>query len=1718
MSEIKIHKKRMIKQITSLLLAALLALVSLKSYSQCTALFSANKDPLQGCEVLTVQFFDQSTNVLSRIWDFGDGTATVTAQNPVHSFNAGKKGDTTYVVRLTITCASGTSSATKSVSVYAQPKIDFNSNKSSVCAIRDSICLTNLTGYNPQNTYLWNFGDGTVSDKYEPCKIYSTPGTYTITLSVTNNRGCLDTRTKTNFIKVEPVPSTAFIVSSSSGCLPFNVTFTNTTDLSQGEFKLWTWDFGDGSPKVLAFNPPAHTYTAPGDYKVTLGATNNLGCYNFSSQSISVKSSPIAAFTASSPICENGYASFNFTGSYTNMPVFTWNFDSPSTVTGPAQGPRQVKWDLPGTKTITLTVDEGGCTSSFSDKVQVVPVAKPYIELLEFGDTVCTGEYVTFTSMPEGYSNYRFYVNSTLVKNSSENFYTGTGFSNGDKISVRVTDNVGCSEIAANPLTLHVLQTPSITLSSSAPGNSICKNGSITFTALPNSYPSYSFYINNQLVQAGAANSYTSSALSDKDMVYATATYKVCQSAITQPISVSVIDPLPAPQVYCGTSTLTSVEFRWDQVTDATQYEVSVNNGAFVSPSSGSSGLSHIVTGLTAGDNVKIRVRASNSSPCAAGLVSQEVTCSPIICTAISYRQANQIINICQGESANLEITDINVASYSVEWNGEAPSSNLKYTYLPAGNSMIPVKVYNLSQALCPPVEKSFDIRVAPRSIVRLSSSAKGDSICTDGSVTFTVTPADLGYYEFYCNGLLLQSGQFNSYSASGIKSSQKYYVKASNGACYLNSDTLSLKVIERLKTPQVFPGASTNSSVTFQWDQVQGAKGYVVSVNSGPFISPSTGNAGLQHTVSVTKQGQAVTLAVMALGNEPCGNSDISQAATGYAEQCPNVTFSLETYYNICKGDSVKLEILDINITDYTVKWGSMAPSRARSVWVKPVRDTVIAVSVKSDGRLLCPPVTRYVDINVGKTPDAIIMTSSDPDNRVCLGESIKFTANPGGYDSYLFLDNGQFLTESSFNEWTSDGTKSSYKISAKAVNDGCVSPLSNVINAVSLSKLKTPQVNAGTTTTSTISFSWDTIPGAVGYLVSINSGAFTTPSSGATGLNHTVTGLNPGDPAVINVIAVGNPDCSNSHPSNPVTGYANSCSGISFRIQPYQSICENATAELKVTDINVPNYSISWNNGAYSNVTLMSLTAKKDTIITVSVRDNDNPGCPAPIKYFDIRVKKVIPVTITSDAVKDTICDGNVLNLTATAGFERYLFIDNATVLQDSSINYYKSSAIATNNNLFSRVYQDGCLSATNQIHITVLKMPELTISASKSGKICKDEPVDFTFTPGFMRYVVSNGVSDLAQTTTNRITLPVSDSVITVTGFNSRNCFVEASTKIRFDVKPRPTTSISCSADSICLNESATFYSLPKTLPRYDFYKNNARVQSSAASSYATDSLRVGDIISVIGVDSNGCTSQPSVSAFPFVVPSPNTVIMASSDGVCLNSTATLYMVKDPAFPQAQYYWSTGEKTDLINVTPLVDTKYNLFYSDLVCKDVRIADKTILVDRDPAPDANAGPDVTICIKDSIRLNASGGKKYLWNSNPTISPLDVSNPYAKPEVTTVYTVTVTNQYCKDVDSVKVTVDLCLEGLTDPVPQIISPNDDGINDFLVIYNIDYFTENSLVIYNRWGNRVFSAKPYDNTWSGKSDKGEPLPDGTYFWVLDLGNGNKSESGYIVIHR
>ncbi|MDR3706051.1 MAG: gliding motility-associated C-terminal domain-containing protein [Paludibacteraceae bacterium] len=90
-------------------------------------------------------------------------------------------------------------------------------------------------------------------------------------------------------------------------------------------------------------------------------------------------------------------------------------------------------------------------------------------------------------------------------------------------------------------------------------------------------------------------------------------------------------------------------------------------------------------------------------------------------------------------------------------------------------------------------------------------------------------------------------------------------------------------------------------------------------------------------------------------------------------------------------------------------------------------------------------------------------------------------------------------------------------------------------------------------------------------------------------------------------------------------------------------------------------------------------------------------------------------------------------------------------------------------------------------------------------------------------------------------------------------------------------------------------------------------------------------------------------------------------------------------------------------------------------------------------------------------------------------------------------------------------------------IPQGFSPNGDGVNDYFVINNIEQYPHNHIVILNRWGDKVYESNPYANGWDGRNYFGlkmgtDPLPIGTYFYILDLGNKSKIKKGSVYLSR
>jgi gliding motility-associated-like protein len=81
-------------------------------------------------------------------------------------------------------------------------------------------------------------------------------------------------------------------------------------------------------------------------------------------------------------------------------------------------------------------------------------------------------------------------------------------------------------------------------------------------------------------------------------------------------------------------------------------------------------------------------------------------------------------------------------------------------------------------------------------------------------------------------------------------------------------------------------------------------------------------------------------------------------------------------------------------------------------------------------------------------------------------------------------------------------------------------------------------------------------------------------------------------------------------------------------------------------------------------------------------------------------------------------------------------------------------------------------------------------------------------------------------------------------------------------------------------------------------------------------------------------------------------------------------------------------------------------------------------------------------------------------------------------------------------------------------IPKGVSPNDDAFNDF---FNLEKFDVKKVTIFNRYGINVYEMENYVKQWDGKSNNGKELPDGTYYYIVDLNNG-KTKTGWVYLNR
>ena len=308
-----------------------------------------------GSAPLAVQFLDTSTNSPSSwVWSFGDG-GTSGGPNPVHTYAS----QGAYTVTLTVTNSAGsnTTSLTNYITVSQVTVAPTAIFKATVTSGYEPLTVQFVdASLNSPNTWVWSFGDGGTSTLQNPTHTYTTPGTYSVTLTATNSAGS-NTVSQTGYITVNAaVPFASFASNVTSGINPLSVQFTDTSNNTP---TAWYWTFGDGYTSTL--QNPVHTFSS-GSYAVSLGVTNTAGS-NTSTMPAYINVSNAASPPVSSFIADirSGSAplTVQFTDTSGNSPNgWQWSFGDGSQSTD--QNPTHT-YVQSGTYSVSLTaVNSGG--------------------------------------------------------------------------------------------------------------------------------------------------------------------------------------------------------------------------------------------------------------------------------------------------------------------------------------------------------------------------------------------------------------------------------------------------------------------------------------------------------------------------------------------------------------------------------------------------------------------------------------------------------------------------------------------------------------------------------------------------------------------------------------------------------------------------------------------------------------------------------------------------------------------------------------------------------------------------------------------------------------------------------------------------------------------------------------------------------------------------------------------------------------------------------------------------------------------------------------------------------------------------------------------------------------------------------------------------------------------------------------------------------------
>ena len=1609
-----------------------------------------------------------------------------------------------YTVTGTAAVTGCTNTSARTITVNPLPIVSSTTSNSVVCfGVNTTL---NGTG---ASTYTWTGG---VTDGVA----FAPSSTTTYTVNGTSAAGCTNTNVAIRTITVNPLPVVSGAVTNSIIC------YGAPTTLNGSGASTYTWT--GGVTDATAFNP-----SSTANY--SLSGTDAAGCTSTNSAVYSVTVNPLPVVTANSSttsICDgfpvtltggsadtytwtggvsNGIAfvppataSYSVSGTNTltgctstNSAFQTITVNSIPTVTGSASSPvicLNNSTSLSGSGAATYTWTGGvtnavafnptisatysvtgtsaaGCTSTNNAAVSITVNPLPNVTASTSNSVFCFGNSATLTA--SGALLFTWNPGSLVgsvvtVTPTTTTIYVVTG-----------TDGNSCQNTAAVTQSVH--QLPIVTASASNPV--ICINATTSLVG-------------------GAADTYTWSPAIPNATPFSpisTTTYTLAGTntltgCTSTNLATQVITVNPLPIVSASTSNsvicfgvLTSLNG-----SGATTYTWTggVTNGASFSPTitatysvvgtdaNGCTSTNTAVQGITVNPLPPITATTNSASICA-GFSTTLTSTGADTYTWTPGLLNGAVVTVTPGSSTAYAVTGTNTLTGCTN----ATLVSILVNPLPFVNisaSSLTLCVGSTSTLTAggastytwnPGPTVSNSITVSPASLSSYSVSGTSAVGClSSNTAVATVTVLSLPTVTAAVNNPVLCFGNSATLSASGAVS----YSWNPGG---LTGTTINL-------TPPI----TTNYSLT--GTDVNGCTStntavQTITVNPLPFITVTSATPGICQgfSTSITaSNADTYTWNPGALsGNSivinPSSTTSYTVSGTNTLTGCASTNLAVQTItvdplptvtgtlsnQVICVGSSATLTSGGANT--YTWNPGALNGSL---VTVNPLTTTIYTLTGRSTVGCLSSN-SVILTITVNPLPSLLSTISNSV---FCFGAATTLSAT--GADTYTWtggITNGVSFTP------TISGT---YSVSGTNTLTGCVN-LNASMQSLTVNPL--PVVTAVAASPSVCAGSSVTITGG-------NADTYTWNPGNLSGTTITVT------PAInTNYTVVG---------TNTLTG----CSSTNLAVQtisasPLPTVSSSVSNSIicfgDLTTLNGSGAATySWSGGA-TNGTPFSPGAT----LTYTLTGYSAAGCTNTNLSVQSITVNSLPI-VTANTNSPSVCLGFSTTLTG-AGATTYTWtggVLNAVSFSPSATGSYTVTGTDANN----------CQNIAN-ITITVNPIPVVTASAT-STVVCFGESVTLSGS-GANTYSWTGGVTDGVAFT------PSITASYSAVGISSAGCTSTNTAVVTVTVNQLPIVTASVGAAVICSGYTTSLTGGGATTYSWSGNVQNGVVFTPTSTSDYT----------LTGTDSNNC--QNTVTANITVNPLPSLTVTSSNPILCESETVTL-----TASGASSYSWSNLQSQASIVISPTVTTSYTVIgITTSGCSDTTLFVQTVTVCPGVLTATSTAKDVTCFGKKDGSINIEStisyqNKKvdYYWLPagtclNNACSELNNLGPNT-------YSLTIKVTYTLNNFLVK-TDSIVLDPITvlDINPECeatvftgISLNNDGTNDFLTIDNIELFPKNRITVFNRWGVQIFEQSGYDNktvVWP-TSDQAAKLISGTYFYVVDLGDGSKPQKGWIELFK